>query len=107
MNTEHVKLTNILIAGYMEGCGLLQINLDDGSQYKMLFDKGDSQDLVVRKLKTLAEMLQQSPDNDLLQELLEQDERDKLFLAEHGFETMALLSHADEMIRSLKISNDK
>lgn len=41
-------------------------------------------------------------DDDFVRELLEQDERDRQFLAEHGPGTMELLAHADRLIAAAK-----
>ena len=41
-------------------------------------------------------------DDGFTRELLEQDEKDKQFLDEHGAKTMALLAQADKLIASIK-----
>ncbi|MGZ4953564.1 MAG: hypothetical protein ACXV8Q_00510 [Methylobacter sp.] len=60
------KLNGFWIAGDVDGCGELRIDFDNDRHHSAVFDKGDTRDLVVKKLRLLADNLQHDRylDND-------------------------------------------
>jgi len=61
------KLTGFWIAGDFDGCGELRIDFDNDRHHSAKFEKGDTRDLVVKKLRILADNLQldRELDNDV------------------------------------------
>lgn len=58
------KLTGFWVAGDIDGCGELRIDFDNDRHHSANFEKGDTRDLLVKKLRLLADNLQHDTNLD-------------------------------------------